>query len=75
MKDENIHKKLIDPAKRQVDLEHIIKKLNKNSKINNLVKDQWGEKQYEVRHILKIKLKKILLLLDWLDLSKNLKMM
>ena len=34
MKDENIHKKLIDPAKRQVDLEHIIKKLNKNSKIN-----------------------------------------
>ncbi len=58
VKDENIHKKLIDPAKRQVDLEHIIKKLNKNSKINNLVKDQWGEKQYEVRLYFKNKIKK-----------------
>ena len=58
-----------------MDLDHIIKKLNKNSKITNLVKNQWGEKQYEVRLYFKNKIKKILLLLDWLDPSKNLKMM
>lgn len=58
VKDEKIHKKLISPAKRQVDLDHIIKKLNKNSKITNLVKNQWGGKHYEVRLYFKNKIKK-----------------
>ena len=58
IKEQKIHKELLNPAKRQIDLKKIFYKLNKNLHISNLVKNQWGENKYEIRLYFKNKIKK-----------------
>ena len=60
IKDEKVHKKLINPGTRQIKLQKdIINSIKNNKYIKNLIKKSWGQEIFDIRLYYKKSIKKL----------------